>query len=167
MEDTHVAESGGIEDNQSASSKSTSFSVQLGKLTPPKMRSAKIRGKGSITFTGSKLGIYGRIYANQGLVILFTLPATIVTAVITWAGILALVLLFSIWYFIFQAIIKREVSLKIDSSDKKAYYMRKRSIACIELPDGRWIAIRCLDGDDATLLSCLQETYGDRLALGE
>jgi hypothetical protein len=166
--------SGGIEDHRSISGESINFSVKLGKLVPPKEKSAKIRGEGCITFAGHLLIIKGKI-DNEGLVILFTIPAALVTNVVVEllfrvqiGMVLALPLAGAVWYFIFRALIlKKAVSMIIKSDSGKAYYMQKRRIACVELPDGRWIAVRCLDGDDATFLNCLQESYGDRLVLGK
>jgi len=177
MQDTEALESVRSEDRQPVPGQRRAFSVRFGKLVPPKERSAKIKGDGYITFVDNTLSIDG-VNENGTNVILFTVIATLVAYAVmipialasklpghTVKFVAAAVAFIS--YTIFNASLKKGVMLTIDTNTPKAYYMQKRGIACLELPDGRWVAVRCIDAEVPALLEHLKGAYGDRLVLGK
>jgi hypothetical protein len=177
MQDTEVLESARSENRGTVPVKRRAFSVRFGKLVPPKERSAKIKGEGYITFVDNTLSIDG-VNENGTNVILFTVIATLVAYAVmipiqltselpglTTGFVTSAVTLIS--YPIFKASLRKGVMLTIDTNTPKAYYMQKRGIACLELPDGRWVAVRCIDAEVPALLEHLKAAYRDRLSLGK
>jgi len=171
------SESGSEGQQRLVSDEKRSFFVNLGKLVPPKGKSANIKGEGFATFAGNTLSIDG-VNENGTNVILYTVIATAVTYALLIPLMLVSVLAPEVlkviavlgayaWYMIFRSTLKKGVLITIDSDTPKAYYMQKRGIACVELPDGRWVAFRCLDEETPMLLEYLREMYGERLALGQ
>ncbi len=55
----------------------------------------------------------------------------------------------------------REIRVEIDPRSGKVYYIKERKIACIELPDGRWLAVKSRRNDDEKLLGELKSLYGE------
>lgn len=116
--------------------------ILCGQLRPPGARSAKIRGFGQISSCGNLLQI--QVRAKQYY--LATLFALLLLIIITLATLPSC----SLFYFpplflLCQFIARKNMTLQIEPTTHALYYMQHKQVACLQLPDGRWIAIRARD----------------------
>lgn len=155
------------------------INVLCGQLKPPGARSAKVRGTGQIRFCGSMLHV--EVKAKQvGMAALFALIMAMITSYIFTTffpvpsspisfliRILFLSTLnFPVWYPLFHYLMKKRMVLQIDPATHAYYYMQKKQVACLQLPDGRWVAVTARHKRNREeLLATLNRIYRGKVTL--
>ena len=146
------------------------YPIKCGLPKPPGQKSAGIRGKGILEIKEGILNLHVT-QERKGLVVFLT---AVVTSVIRGFAValgpnfsIPIILPgFLIWYIIFSIALKKRLMFTIDHK-AEAYYMQKKQITCLQLPDETWVAIKAKKANTASdLYEDLQFAYGARMTVG-
>lgn len=153
--------------------------VFCGMVTPPGGRSAGLRGNGALYFSGPAIRICLRNETVPGLFIGYALSFLLAGA--SAAGVLVLTgcppspwaeISATVTYLVFFVVeecslqvllrkLSRTVSVEVPSCDLGACYFQQRRVACLQLPDGAWVAVKSRRNEHARLRDHLCSFYGD------
>lgn len=139
------------------------FSIRCRKVAPPKCTHAGIEGKGTLEIRADS--ILADIKVPRYLfAALCSVPAIVVFILIRaelGVGWFPVIGIYILCYGFFLAVTRKRKTFEIDPRSGKVYYIKERKIACIELPDGRWLAVKSRRNDDEKLLGELRSLYGE------